>query len=224
MGPGAIANLETLGYVDLARSDYFRRGTHMHVSHIVEDVEAWYLNFDFRERVDTAFRPNLRVRDGAQTVRQGPDDVSDTPRVRRDFHASGRIGHSASIQTTSRLAPTTSSAGRDASTRRGRRSRSAPTSTRSTIPFAWSTAEGEVRRGAGRRRPLRRLQPVERRLPPQPPRDGRRPSGRQDPVPASRPRPGVQRRALDDAPPELPRPAAPRTARSRSRRCDARRL
>jgi len=103
MGPGAIANFETLGYVDLRGSDYFRQGTHMHLSHIHEDLEAWYVNFDFRERVDTAFRPNLKVREGAQTVRQGPDDAADTAAVGRDFHASGRIGHSASIQTTSRL-------------------------------------------------------------------------------------------------------------------------
>jgi hypothetical protein len=103
MGPGAIANHETLGYVDLRGSDYFRRGTHMHLSHITEDVEAWYLNFDFQERVDTAFRPNLEVREGAQTVPQGPEDVSDEAAVHSGFRASGRIGHSASIQTTSRL-------------------------------------------------------------------------------------------------------------------------
>jgi hypothetical protein len=102
MGPGPIANFETLGYVDL-RGGYFREGTHMHVSHVKEDVEAWYLNFDFRERVDTAFRPNLKVRQGAQTVRQGPADVSSEHDVHKDFRASGRIGHSASIQTTSRL-------------------------------------------------------------------------------------------------------------------------
>jgi len=103
MGPGRIANFETLGYVDLRGSGYFRHGTHMHLSHVHEDLEAWYLNFDFRERVDTAFRPNLRVREEAQTVRQGPRDVSSVGDVHRDFRASGRIGHSASIQTTSRL-------------------------------------------------------------------------------------------------------------------------
>ena len=72
MGPGAIANFETLGYVDFRGSDYFRQGTHMHLSHIHEDVEAWYLNFDFDERVSTAFKPNLNVKQGTQTVRQGP--------------------------------------------------------------------------------------------------------------------------------------------------------
>jgi hypothetical protein len=104
MGPGKIANLETLGFVDFGGHDYFVHGTHMHLSHIHEDVEAWYLNFDFNERVATAFRPNMSVKEGTQTVRQGPQDVSDVAKVRRDYRSSGRIGHSASIQTTSRLA------------------------------------------------------------------------------------------------------------------------
>ena len=104
MGPGPIANFETLGYVDFRGSDYFRNGTHMHLSHIHEDLEAWYLNFDFDERVATAFRPNLSVKQDAQTVRQGPKDVSTEADVHRDYTSSGRIGHSAAIQTTSRLA------------------------------------------------------------------------------------------------------------------------
>ena len=103
MGPGTIANFEALGYVDFRGSDYFRNGTHMHLSHIHEDVEAWYLNFDFNERVATAFRPNLKVKQDAQTVRQGPKDVSTEADVHHDYRSSGRIGHSASIQTTSRL-------------------------------------------------------------------------------------------------------------------------
>ena len=103
MGPGKIANFETLGYVDFRGSNYFRHGTHMHLSHIHEDLEAWYLNFDFDERVATAFRPNLDVRQGTQTVKQGPAEVSTTADVHRDYRSSGRIGHSAAIQTTSRL-------------------------------------------------------------------------------------------------------------------------
>ena len=103
MGPGTIANFETLGYVDFRGSDYFRQGTHMHLSHIHEDVEAWYLNFDFDERVATAFKPGLQVKQNAQTVHQGPKDVSTEADVHRDYKKSGQIGHSASIQTTSRL-------------------------------------------------------------------------------------------------------------------------
>lgn len=103
LGPGTIANHETLGYVDL-RSGYFRNGTHMHLSHISEDLEAWYLNFDFDERVLTAFRPGMtNVRQGTQTVAQGPPQVSPEAELVRQFHKTGRFGHSASIQATSRL-------------------------------------------------------------------------------------------------------------------------
>jgi hypothetical protein len=103
LGPRRIANHETLGYVDL-RGGYFHGGTHMHLSHITEDLEAWYLNFDFGERVLTAFRPGLTdVKQGAQTVHQGPKDVSAARDVAQQFTRTGRIGHSGPIQTTSRL-------------------------------------------------------------------------------------------------------------------------
>jgi hypothetical protein len=102
LGPRRIANHETLGYVDV-RGGYFRGGTHMHLSHIAEDLEAWYLNFDFQDRVGTAFRPNLHVREGVQTVRQGPREVATREQVAREFRRTGSFGHSASIQITSRL-------------------------------------------------------------------------------------------------------------------------
>jgi len=102
-GPGKIANFETLGYVDLRGSDYFREGTHLHLSHVTEDLESWYVNFVYGERVTTAFRPGLEVRENSQTIAQGPEQASDASEVRRAFRATGRIGHSASIQTTSRL-------------------------------------------------------------------------------------------------------------------------
>jgi hypothetical protein len=96
LGPRRIANFETLGLVDL-RGGYFRGGTHMHLSHIFEDLEAWYLNFEFQERVDTAFRPGLKVKENAQVVPQGPKQVSSAQEVERDFRSAGRFGHSASI-------------------------------------------------------------------------------------------------------------------------------
>jgi hypothetical protein len=103
LGPRLIANHETLGYVDL-RSGYFHGGTHMHLSHLTEDLEAWYLNFDFDERVLTVFHPGLTdVKQGAQTVHQGPKDVSAERDVTRQFTRTQRIGHSGPIQTASRL-------------------------------------------------------------------------------------------------------------------------
>jgi hypothetical protein len=103
LGPRLIANHETLGFVDV-RGGYFRGGTHMHLSHLDEDLEAWYLNFDFDERVLTTFRPGLtKVKQGTQTVAQGPKDVATQAETARAFKRTGRFGHSASIQTTSRL-------------------------------------------------------------------------------------------------------------------------
>jgi hypothetical protein len=100
LGPTRIANLETLGYTD---PGYFRQGTHMHVSHIFEDLENWYLNFDYRERVDTTFRPDQKAREGTQTVPQPPARATNSRQVGRDYRRYGAIGHSSSIQSTSRL-------------------------------------------------------------------------------------------------------------------------
>jgi hypothetical protein len=103
LGPPRIANVETLGYSDGGPAGYFRRGTHMHLSHMSEDLEFWYINFPFGERVSTVFRPGLEVADGTQTVAQDPEDVSTARAVRRDYERLGAIGHSQAIQTTSRL-------------------------------------------------------------------------------------------------------------------------
>jgi hypothetical protein len=102
LGPPRIANLETLGFTDAA-GRYFQGGTHMSLSHIFENLEAWYINFDFRERVDTTFRPNIEASPGAQTIPQGPEAVARADEVTSDFRRLGRIGHSSSLQTTSRL-------------------------------------------------------------------------------------------------------------------------
>ncbi len=206
LGPARIANLETLGYADL-RGGYFHGGTHMHLSHIEEDLEAWFLNFDFSERVDTAFRPNLDVADGTQTVPQEPDDVATSAQIRRDFRTSGRMGHSASIQITSRLQQDVVA---DDGTVFPKGTAIPQRADFNTLdnPFFWSAEPGVVQADPDGGRALRRLQPDERRLPPQPARDGRRLPGREAPVPPAGARPGLQRRAADDAPAELPRAAA----------------
>jgi hypothetical protein len=102
LGPQRIANLETLGYAEFP-SRYFVGGTHMHLSHIEEDVLAWYLNFDHEERVNAMFRPGLHVPAARQTVRQAPADVETAAQLRRDYRLHRRIGHAGAIQTASRL-------------------------------------------------------------------------------------------------------------------------
>jgi hypothetical protein len=103
LGPPKIANLEELGF---SEGGYFMHGTHLSLSHIHEDLEAWFVNFPHSERVSTVFRPGLKVGAETQTVPQGPDDVVTAERVRRDFDRSKQIGHSASLQTVSRLSGT----------------------------------------------------------------------------------------------------------------------
>jgi hypothetical protein len=103
LGPARIANLETLGYSDGGPNGYFRQGTCMHVSHIFEDLLQWYTLFSHSERVATVFRPTTTAPSGTLTVRQGPAQVATTRDNERDYRRFHAIGHSSSIQTTSRL-------------------------------------------------------------------------------------------------------------------------
>ena len=102
-GRERISNLETLGYADLGPQGYFTHGTHMHLSHLYEDIEAWYSDFTHRQRVDSTFRPGLRVAPGRLSVKQGPEDVQTAADVLRDYGRGRVIGHSGSIQPASRL-------------------------------------------------------------------------------------------------------------------------
>jgi hypothetical protein len=103
LGPERIANFETLGYSDGGHDGYFRQGTAMHLSHITEDLEAWYVNFDFAERAATAFRPGLEVKHGAQAVTQDAKNAVGVEENIKDYKREQRIGHSSSIQAASRL-------------------------------------------------------------------------------------------------------------------------
>lgn len=104
MGPGRIANHETIpGLTDQHPRGYFRGGTAMHVSHIFEDLEAWFLNFDFGERVTTMIRPETRVPQGTMTIAQNLEDAASVDDVKGDAKRHGAFGHSASIQPASRL-------------------------------------------------------------------------------------------------------------------------
>jgi hypothetical protein len=102
LGPAKIANIETLGYARLP-SPYFVGGTHMHLSHLSQDLNAWYLNFDHDERVGAMFRPDLAVGPRAQTIRQESADVETARDVRADYARHRRIGHAGAIQPASRL-------------------------------------------------------------------------------------------------------------------------
>lgn len=102
LGPPKIANLETLGYAAL-RNAYFVGGTHMHLSHINEDLLAWYLNLDHRERGHAMFRPGLKLDLTRQTVLQSRGGAETVGALRRDYARYHQIGHAGAIQSASRL-------------------------------------------------------------------------------------------------------------------------
>ena len=115
----------------------------MHLSHLFENLNAWYLNFDRDDRVGAMFRPGLEVESTRRTVRQSAADVQTTASLRADYERAPP--HRARRSDPVRLAPRprTSSAATARATRRARPCRSAPTSTRSTT------------RSRGARRPAR---------------------------------------------------------------------
>lgn len=102
LGPRKIANFETLGYASL-RNAYFVGGTHMHLSHIDEDLRKWYLDFDHRERGEAMFRPGLKLPPARQTVPQSRGHVETIGALHHDYRHHRRIGHAGAIQSASRL-------------------------------------------------------------------------------------------------------------------------
>jgi hypothetical protein len=104
LGPARIANIETLGYADQRAGGYFKQGTTMHLSHITEDLEGWYLIFDHGQRVSSIFKPEQKAAPDVLTVPQGREHVATIETNTADFAKHRSIGHSASLQTASRLA------------------------------------------------------------------------------------------------------------------------
>ena len=210
LGPSKIANFETLGFADLGPSGYFAHGTNLHLSHIFEDLAAWYQVFDHQERVDTTFRPGLEVPRETQTVAQGPSDVQTEEQVRRDYAQHRRIGHSGSIQTVSRLGA--DFVGPDG-TRYPKGTAIPQRADFNTLdnPFFWSA---DTVRDAFEELPAAGLHFVvfnptsddfrRTRLA----MDGVLPGGPQPRVRAGKPRPGLQLRSRNDAPAELSRASA----------------
>ncbi len=110
LGPELIANLETLpGLTDQWPDGYFRHGTTMHLSHLYEDLQAWYERFTYNRRLWAAFRPGLSVPDGTLTVPEGPANVESQAEVVYDAGTSGQLltGHSGALQPATRLAADT---------------------------------------------------------------------------------------------------------------------
>ena len=113
MGPGIIANLETLpGVTDQWPHGYFRQGTTMQLSHLFQDLATWYgRGFPmFADRVRAMFKPGLSA--GAGTLAFNPPAELSEANVVQDVQRYHTYGHSGSMQPIVRqTSPTTSNYG-----------------------------------------------------------------------------------------------------------------
>ncbi len=109
LGPDRIANFETLpGFTDQWPNGYFRNGTMMHLSHLYEDIDAWYGTNAYPARVwlttDVGRDGNL-LDESVLTLSEGPSDVQSEQLVEQfaTDPINGLVGHSASMQPVNRL-------------------------------------------------------------------------------------------------------------------------
>jgi hypothetical protein len=110
-----VSNFETLpGWTDQWPDGYFRYGTAMPLSHLFEDLQAWYGSGGGRshpfptdaDRVRAMFRPGLSVAEG--TITANPP-VESEARVFQDVQQYHAYGHNGSLQPTNRLQVATTS-------------------------------------------------------------------------------------------------------------------
>jgi len=113
MGPGNIANLETLpGLTDQWPNGYFKQGTTMHLSHLYEDLETWYEKSfpEYEQRVGAMQYPS--VSPPADTFALQPPGQS-AAQVAHGLERYHSYGHSGSLSVVDSTAtPTTTNYGR----------------------------------------------------------------------------------------------------------------
>ena len=90
MGPGIIANLETLpGLTDQWPNGYFKQGTTMQLSHLFQDLATWYgQSFrQYADRVQAMFQPGLSPAPGTLTLEPPGQSVADVAHGVQRYHA-----------------------------------------------------------------------------------------------------------------------------------------
>lgn len=103
LGPGAIANFESLGMTNQTTQSYFAYGTILALAHLYEDLVSWYSNNTFSERVGLAFRPEIMNSTPAGTLTIAEGSFQTAQEVSQDAVTYGLVGHSESMQPVSRL-------------------------------------------------------------------------------------------------------------------------
>jgi len=114
MGPGIIANLETLpGLTNQWPNGYFKQGTTMQLSHLFQDLATWYEQSfpQYPRRVQAMIQPGLSPPPAPGTLTLEPPGQSeaDVAHGVHRYHAYGHTGSLSAVDSTT--SPTTSNYG-----------------------------------------------------------------------------------------------------------------
>jgi hypothetical protein len=75
----------------------------MHLSHLDEDLERWWAQVPFTDQLRAMTRPGLMVPDKTYTIAEDVSRVETPADVHADLSRFGGVGHSATLQTVTRL-------------------------------------------------------------------------------------------------------------------------
>jgi hypothetical protein len=104
MAPDRIASFETLpGHTDQKPGSFWSGGSAMHLSHLDEDLERWWKVVPFNDQLRAMARPGLTVPDKTYTIAEDVSRVETAKDVHADLASFGGVGHSATLQTVTRL-------------------------------------------------------------------------------------------------------------------------
>ena len=104
MAPDRIASFETLrGVTDQTPRSYWSGGTAMHLSHLNEDLERWWKDTPYPDQLRAMTRPGLSVPDKTYTIAEDVSQIERAADVHSDLAKFGGVGHSAALQTVTRL-------------------------------------------------------------------------------------------------------------------------
>jgi hypothetical protein len=104
MAPDRIASFETLpGQTDQRPGSFWSGGAAMHLSHLDEDLERWWKTVPFTDQLRAMTRPGLTVPDKTYTIAEDISRVEVPTDVHADLASFGGVGHSATLQTVTRL-------------------------------------------------------------------------------------------------------------------------
>jgi len=104
MAPDRIASFETLpGHTDQKPGSFWSGGAAMHLSHLDEELERWWHSVPFTDQLRAMTRPGLTVPDKTYTIAEDVSRVETAKEVHADLTTFGGVGHSATLQTVTRL-------------------------------------------------------------------------------------------------------------------------